>query len=68
MDKYAMKDIHACIRNIGRSESTIFTTLDLKSGFWQMLLHSDFVPKTAFTLPGLAKKEWLMTPMGVLRC
>ena len=29
MDKYTMKDIHECIVDIGQSESTIFSTLDL---------------------------------------
>ena len=68
MDKYTMKDIHKCIGDIGRSESTIFTTLDLTSGFWQMSIHTDSVPKTAFTLPGLGQYEWLMSPMGLLGC
>jgi hypothetical protein len=63
-----MKNIHECIGDIGRAESTIFSTLDLTSGFWQMPLHSESVPKTAFTLPGLGQYEWLMSPMGLLGC
>jgi putative transposase len=68
MDKYTMKDIHECIGDIGRSESTIFSTLDLTSGFWQMPFHSESVPKTAFILPGLGQYEWLTSPMGLLGC
>jgi hypothetical protein len=33
-----------------------------------MPLHSDSVPKTAFTLPGLGQYEWLTLPMGLLGC
>jgi hypothetical protein len=68
MNKYTMKDIHECIGDIGRSESTIFSTLDLTSGCWQMPLHSDSVPKTALTLLGLGQYEWLTLPMGLLSC
>ena len=67
-DKYTMKDIHECIGDIGKAESTIFSTIDLTSGFWQMPLHPESVPKTAFTLPGLGQFEWLMSPMGLIGC
>jgi hypothetical protein len=53
VDKYSMKDVTECIDEIGRSESTIFTTLDLTSGFWQMLLHPQSRPYTAFMVPGM---------------
>jgi hypothetical protein len=39
VDKYSMKDVQECISEIGRAGSTIFTTLDLTLGFWQMALH-----------------------------
>jgi cleavage and polyadenylation specificity factor subunit 1 len=68
MGKYTMKDIHECISDIGCAESTIFMTLDLTSGFWQISLHANSVPKTAFTLPGLGQYEWLMSPMGLVCC
>jgi hypothetical protein len=41
IDKYLIKEITECIGDIGRANSTIFTTLDLTSGFWQMQLDED---------------------------
>jgi hypothetical protein len=41
IDKYSMKGFTQCIGNFRRANSTIFTTLDLTSGFWQMELDED---------------------------
>jgi hypothetical protein len=32
-DKYAIKDVQECIDSIGKSDSSIFSTLDMASGF-----------------------------------
>ena len=68
IDKYTMKDVSECIGEIGRSNSTIFTTLDLTSGFWQMLLHPKSRPYTAFTVPGMGQFQWVTSAMGLLGC
>ncbi len=55
-----MKDVQECISEIGRAGSTIFTTLDLTSGFQQMALDPKSRPYTAFTVP-----EWKVVSMGL---
>ena len=35
-DQYSMKKVNECISDIEQANSTIFTTIDLTSGFWQM--------------------------------
>jgi transposase InsO family protein len=65
-DKYSMKDIAECINEIGQSGSSLFTTIDLTAGFWQMLLEPKSRPYTAFTVPGKGQFQWVTTPMGLL--
>ena len=67
-DKYCMKDVSECIGEIGRAGSTIFSTLDLTSGFWQMPLDKASRPLTAFTIPGMGQFEWLVSAMGLKSC
>jgi hypothetical protein len=61
-----MKDVSECIGEIGRSGSTIFSTIDLTSGFWQMLLQPKSRHYTAFTISGMGQFQWVTTPMGLL--
>ena len=44
--------------------STIFTTLDLKAGYWQTKLDETSIPKTAFTTSD-GHYEFLRTPFGL---
>ncbi len=66
--KYSMKEIMECIGDIGRANSTIFLTLDLTSGFWQMQLDKKSQHLTAFTIPGQGQYNWITSPMGLLGC
>jgi hypothetical protein len=63
-----MKEITECIGDIGLANSTIFSTLDLTSGFWQMQLNDKSQPLTAFTIPGQGQYQWITSPMGILGC
>jgi hypothetical protein len=65
VDKYSMKDVQECISEIGQAGSTIFTTLDLTSGFWQMALDPKSRPYTAFTALGMGQFECKVVSMGL---
>jgi hypothetical protein len=64
-DKYSMKTVEECIGDIGRSGSTIFSTLDLSSGFWQLPLEKNSQKYTAFTVHNLGQFEWTRTSQGL---
>ena len=68
IDKYSMRDVTECIHEIGRSGSTIFSTIDLTSGFWQMALEPKSRHLTAFTVYGMGQYEFTTSPMGLLGC
>ncbi len=68
IDKYSMKEITKCISDIGGANSSIFSTLDLTSRFWQMKLDKKSQPLTAFTIAGKGQFHWVTSPMGLLGC
>ena len=43
----------------------IFTSLDLKSGYWQVLMAEDNIPYTAFTVGPLGFYECVRMPFGL---
>ena len=65
-DKYSIRPIDQCIEEVGMAGSSIFSGLDLKSGFWQMLLNEQARPYTAFTVPGVGQFQWVTAPMGLM--
>ena len=64
-DRYTMKDVGECIGEIGRAGSTIFSTMDLTSGFWQLPLQQDSRSCTAFTCPGKGQFQYNVLSMGL---
>ncbi len=66
-DRYSMRDVTDCIHEIGKSGSTIFSTIDLTSGFWQMVLKPECREYTAFTVYGMGQYEFKTSPMGLPR-
>ena len=66
VDKYSMRDVQEFIDKIERAGSSIFSTIDLTSGFWQMMLNPDCLKHTAFTPPGIRLFKWNASPMGLL--
>jgi hypothetical protein len=63
--RFPFSELQECISEIGRAGSTIFKTLDLTSGFWQMALDPKSRPYTAFTVPGMGQFEWKVVSMGL---
>ena len=65
VDKYSQNMIEDCIDAIGRAKSSIFSSLDLTCGFWQLPLEPDSHDFTSFTIPGMGLYKWNCTPMGL---
>ena len=66
IDKYSQLEVNECIDSLGRSESKVFSSIDLTCGFWQVPLEEGSRQYTAFTLPGVGSFQWNRTPMGLL--
>jgi len=67
-DRYSMRHVNDCIYEIGKSDSSIFSTIDLTSGFWQMVLKPECREYTTFTVYGMGQYEFCTSPMGLLGC
>lgn len=61
-DRYPIPDINMTIQNLGKAK--IFSTIDLESGFHQILIKESGREKTAFSVNG-AKYEFIRMPFGL---
>ena len=65
VDKHSICDVRACLDKIGQLQATVFSSIDLRAGYYQMGLAKDSRPFTAFTLPNLGQWQWRVTTMGL---
>ena len=61
-DSYPLPHIWDVVKRIGHYK--VYHKLDLKSGFWQIRVAPESVPKLAFSTPD-ELLLWLHCPMGV---
>lgn len=61
-DRYPIPDINMTIQNLGSAK--LFSTIDLESGFHQILIKESDREKTAFSING-AKYEFVRMPFGL---
>jgi hypothetical protein len=62
---WQLPNIQQMLTRIGSKRPTIFGIADMTSGYWQMPLHPDCCPSTAFiTFRGLY--EWTRVPQGMI--
>jgi len=61
-DKYPMQDPSVILSNLGKAK--YFSTIDLESGFYQILMNKPDIQKTSFSL-NKGKYEILRMPFGL---
>jgi hypothetical protein len=67
-DRYSIKTAEQLIMEVGKAGGKVFSTIDLRSGFWQMDLAKEAHPLTAFTILGEGQFQWCRGAMGLTGC
>ncbi len=62
---YRLPLLTECLERIGKAEAKFFSSIDLRSGFHQLPLHSESQHLTSFTIPGRGQFCWTRAPMGL---
>ena len=63
MDAYPLPRADACLDELAGSK--FFSCMDLISGYWQLAMDPESIPKTAFSIPGGGHYEFLKMPFGL---
>ena len=63
-DSYSIRDVNACIDEIGAERSNVFSTMDLTKGFFQQNLEKESRKYTAFTIQGLGSFQFTVLCFG----
>lgn len=62
-DAYPLPYISGVLNKL--KEANYISTIDLKNGYWQIPLHPDSKPITAFTVPGIGLYQFKVMPFGL---
>ena len=63
-DRYPLPRIDDILDRVGEQAPTIFSAMDCASGFFQIAVHPDDIPKTAFSTP-FGHYEFVAMPFGL---
>ena len=63
MDAYPLPRADACLDELAGCK--FFSCMDLISGYWQLAMDEESIPKTAFSIPGGGHFEFLKMPFGL---
>ena len=65
LDKFTLQDIKECIDKVGTRNASVFSSLDLTAGFFQIELDVNSRQFTAFTIPGDGQYQWTRVCLGL---
>ena len=62
-DAYPLPQVNDIVDSLNGQK--YFSTLDLTSGYWQVPVENESIPKTAFVIPGGGHFEFWKLPFGM---